>query len=86
MASKMISIREDVYEHLKRLKSEDESFSDVIEKLITGRQKDPLRHFGIAKDLPDEINDEFENSIVGARKKRIARAEERHSELWDEAQ
>ncbi len=31
---KTISIRDDIYEKLLRLKEEDENFSDVIEKLL----------------------------------------------------
>lgn len=34
MSSKNISIREDVYRTLKDVKGEDESFSDVIERLL----------------------------------------------------
>ncbi|HME50801.1 MAG TPA: antitoxin VapB family protein [Candidatus Lokiarchaeia archaeon] len=34
MTSTQISIRRDVYEKLKREKQDDESFSDVIERLI----------------------------------------------------
>lgn len=33
MSSKNISIREEVYEYLKSIKREDESFSDIILKL-----------------------------------------------------
>ncbi|HID19477.1 MAG TPA: hypothetical protein EYP28_00840 [Methanophagales archaeon] len=39
MGTKTISIREDVYENLKSMKREDESFGDVIEKLITKKRK-----------------------------------------------
>ena len=45
MSSVNISIREDVYEKLKRLKKEDESFSDVIEHLT--ENKDITRCFGL---------------------------------------
>lgn len=34
MASKNISVRDDVYRALKEAKAEDESFSDVIERLL----------------------------------------------------
>lgn len=34
MSSKNISVREDVYRALKNAKGEDESFSDVIERLV----------------------------------------------------
>jgi len=34
MALKKISIREDIYRDLKRLKDPNESFSEVIERLI----------------------------------------------------
>jgi predicted CopG family antitoxin len=68
MASKVISIREDVYEMLQHLKAPNESFSEVIERLVKERIKNPLRHFGIANDFPDDVYDEFENAILQARK------------------
>ncbi|HUY01392.1 MAG TPA: antitoxin VapB family protein [Candidatus Deferrimicrobium sp.] len=71
MTSKIISIRKDIYDHLKRLKKHNESFSEVIERLLTERKKDPLKHFGIAKDLPEEVNNEFEKGIFYARAKNL---------------
>ncbi|KKK47514.1 hypothetical protein LCGC14_3154420, partial [marine sediment metagenome] len=68
MTSKMISIRVEVYNNLKKLKNPDESFSELIERLIINQKKDPLRHFGIAKDLPEEILNEFENAITTGKK------------------
>ncbi|RLI23795.1 antitoxin, partial [Candidatus Bathyarchaeota archaeon] len=41
---KTLSIRDDVYEKLRRLKREGESFSDVIDRLIA-REKTSLRFF-----------------------------------------
>jgi predicted CopG family antitoxin len=38
MGTKIISIREEVYENLKSLKREDESISDVVERLITKKK------------------------------------------------
>jgi predicted CopG family antitoxin len=49
MTSKMISIRDDIYKKLKKLKGPNESFSELIERLIANQQKNPLKHFGIAK-------------------------------------
>ncbi|MHA1490683.1 MAG: antitoxin VapB family protein [Promethearchaeota archaeon] len=71
MTSKMISIREDIYRDLKQLKGQNESFSEVIERLITKRKKDPLKNFGIFNSLPKEIMDDFENAIIEARKEDI---------------
>lgn len=43
MSSKNISIREDIYRKLKRAKAEDESFSDVIDRLLASKsEKHPL--------------------------------------------
>ena len=80
----MISIKEDVYENLKRLKKPDESFSDVISRLINSRKKDPLKHFGIARDLGDEFNDDFENAIIQAKKEDSSKNEKRTKESWEE--
>jgi len=38
MGSKNISVRDDVYRALKEAKGEDESFSDVIERLLRSRE------------------------------------------------
>lgn len=40
MSSKNISIREDVYRALQNAKGDDESFSDVIERLLEAREGD----------------------------------------------
>ena len=40
MGSKNISVRDDVYRALKAAKGEDESFSDVIERLLASREGD----------------------------------------------
>ena len=69
MASKTITITEDVYQLLKLLKKQDESFSELIERLMANQQKDPLKHFGIAKNLSDEVLDEFEEAIKEGKKK-----------------
>jgi predicted CopG family antitoxin len=70
MTLKTISIREEIYKQLKHLKNPKESFSELIERLLLERRKDPLRHFGIAKDEPEVLNNEFEMAIVNARTKK----------------
>jgi len=80
----MISIREDVYKSLKKLKGPNESFSELIERLIANQKKDPLKHFGIAKDLPDELLDEFEKAIIEAKKSDALKSTSKFSELWGE--
>jgi len=49
---KTISIRDDVYERLLRLKEEGESFSDVIEKLLEKKGFSLEEYFGCLKDSP----------------------------------
>lgn len=52
MASKTISIRGDVYKLLKDARREDESFSDVIERLLKKDKTDLSEYFGSLKDNP----------------------------------
>ena len=47
---KTITIRDDTYEKLARLKRNGESFSDVIERIIEQREFDISRYFGILRD------------------------------------
>jgi len=63
MTSKMISIRDDIYKNLKKLKNPYESFSELLERLIENQRKYPLKHFGIANNLSDEFLDEFETAV-----------------------
>ncbi len=50
MATKTISIREEVYDILVNLKKETESFSDVILKLTKKRKPNLRDYFGGLKD------------------------------------
>jgi predicted CopG family antitoxin len=84
MTSKMISIRDEIYKNLKKLKGPNESFSELIERLIANQQKDPLKHFGIAKNLSDEVLDEFEKTIKEGKKKDAAISSSKFSEIWGE--
>ncbi len=58
MGTKTISIKDSVYEILKRSKKEDESFSDVIERLAKEKNMDFMSFFGGLKDK--EILDSIE--------------------------
>jgi predicted CopG family antitoxin len=60
MASKTISIRDDVYNLLKGAKKEEESFSDAIERLLKKDKVDLCQYFGALKDSPllDKIEED----------------------------
>ncbi len=70
MASKNISIRLDLYKKLEKLKEQNESFSDLIERLLNeGLKGSPsrlMKHFGAWEDLPedfDQITKKFRKSM-----------------------
>lgn len=59
MASQQISIKQDVYERLKKNKKANESFSDIIERLldnISNKEK-ILSSYGAAKSDDPEVED-----------------------------
>ena len=58
MSVKTISLRNDIYKMLKNAKQEDESFSDVIERLLKREKKDLTDYFGALKD--EDLLDELE--------------------------
>jgi len=64
MSSKNISLRKDVYEELKREKAEDESFSDVVNRLLSVRRDEethPL--YGLVGMLDDEEAEEVRERV-----------------------
>jgi len=63
---KTISIRDNVYEKLLKLKREDESFSDVIERLLTREKTSLKQFFGKLKD--SSILEEMEEEVLKFRK------------------
>ena len=69
MASKTISIRDDVYSLLKGAKREDESFSDAIERLLKKDRVDLPQYFGALKDSPlfDKIEEDSRKAREMAR-------------------
>jgi predicted CopG family antitoxin len=60
MASKTIMIQEDTYSKLAKLKHENESFNDVILRLIQQKQ-DIEPYFGLFSNIdPDEMDKAFD--------------------------
>jgi predicted CopG family antitoxin len=59
MVSKNIAIRDELYERLDKLKEKNESFSDLIERLLDEGQKGSFawvkKYLGIWKDMPEEF-------------------------------
>ncbi len=60
MASKTISISDDVYKLLKDARRDEESFSDVIKRLLRRDKTDLSEYFGALKDNPllDELEED----------------------------
>lgn len=60
MASKTIMIQEDTYNKLAKMKQENESFNDVILRLIQQKQ-DIEPYFGLFSEIdPDEMDKTFD--------------------------
>ncbi len=68
MASKNLAVREEVYRKLLEAKKENESFSDVIERLIEGKQ-DLMAFAGILSG--DKDFDRITEDIQRVRKKTV---------------
>ena len=69
MGSVNISIKKDIYEKLRMLKQKDESFSDILLRLIEGG-KDITRFAGVWKEMNKK---EFENIASELKKARKTR-------------
>lgn len=82
MTSRLISVRKDVYLKLKTVKRPEESFSDLLERMIDAVKKNPLKYFGIAKELPKELLDDIEESVLKAKEKYAESQEKRFKEVW----
>lgn len=83
MGSKNICITDDVYDELTRQKLENESFSDVLKRLLRQR-RDPFIGFGIWKEVPAEEWDEFETVIEKGGEARAQRAAGKLLEEWED--
>lgn len=71
MTSKNLSVREDIYRKLAESKRDDESFSDVIERLLE-RRGSLLSFWGALAD--SENMEEIESDIAEIRKKAVIKA------------
>ena len=78
MATKTVTVTEEAYNRLARLKKENESFSDVINR-VTGRVK-LSDFFGI---LSKESADKLEEAIKEGRKEHAKLSEKRHRRLME---
>ena len=84
MATKTITIMEDAYEMLNRLKKGDESFSEVIRGLAKSRRgsvEAVLECAGLWKDMPDKDIEEMKKRIEGMRRRSSKRLIERVKDL-----
>ncbi len=66
MASHQISIRDNVYQKLKKIKQENESYSDIIERLLSskGNVEDLKELYGISGE--DDLG--FQDILDSSRK------------------
>ena len=71
MGTKTISIRDEVYNILKSLKRDNESFSEVIGKLAEKRKSDLSQYFGVLKGskVLDEIEEDYKKIRASARQR-----------------
>lgn len=69
--TRVISLSDEAYEELKRLKKEGESFSDVVIKIAV-REKKPLTDFFGKWPVKGELN-KIEKELVRERKKAMMR-------------
>lgn len=60
MGSKTIMVTEEAYNRLKAAKREDESFSEVLKRLLSERKPKLSDFAGAWKDVPEEKMKEFE--------------------------
>ena len=84
MTSKMISVKEEIYNRLSQLKHENESFSDLFERLLLSRKKNPLKIYEISPTISDDDNDIFEKAIQDSRELRRVQSLERRKKYEEE--
>lgn len=67
MATKTISIMDDVYERIKAVKEPEESFSDALRRL-TETKGSIMEFAGAWSDMSDEGNEKIKKGILAMRK------------------
>ena len=75
MTSRHISVTDDVYELLSKMKLKNESFSDTIRRLA--KRRDLLDCAGAWSDVPEEEMKAYEEGIRGQRDKTQRSLEEK---------
>lgn len=86
MVIKSLTITEDAYETLKKLKFKDESFSEVILRISKGKSNVIEKYFGILKMSEKEVN-EWQKRIKEGRKefdKHFKERQEKFKEMLKE--
>ena len=81
MGTKTIGLREDAYERLKARKREDESFTDLVNRLLDEDQTDWREGFGT---LDAEEAEELERAVETSRRQTNAGLAERQQKVNEE--
>ena len=81
MGTKTIGLRDDVYERLKARKREDESFTDLMDRLMNETKPDWRDEFGT---LSDTEGDELEAIVRESRKATGEGLSKRQTETLEE--
>ena len=68
MVTKTLTIMEDAYEMLARRKGKEESFSDVIRRVV-GKEKNIMRFAGAWKDMSDKEAERMKKHIKDLNKR-----------------
>lgn len=80
MATRNIGIREEVYEHLKAHRQDDESFSETIQRLLEEAEGDWRTHF---RFLDEEVGEVFADTVEAERERLDADLADRQREVMD---
>jgi len=81
MGTKTIGLRDDVYERLKARKQDNESFTDLVNRLLDEKQTDWREGFGTLDAAEAE---ELERAVETAREQTSAGLAERQREAIEE--
>jgi predicted CopG family antitoxin len=81
MGTKTIGVREDVYERLKARKRENESFTDLVDRLLAEAQTDWREGFGT---LEADAAEELEQVVETSRTQTSAGLAQRQREVLEE--